>query len=57
MVPFPKNREQPNTHPICDCFTFLVTTVPDEQGEKKKDSEEDLQVSVIKVVVISDTYT
>lgn len=54
MVPFPKIREQRSTP---DRFTFLVTTVPDEQGEKKKGSEEDLHVSVIKVEVISHTVT
>ncbi|XP_026221932.1 hydrocephalus-inducing protein homolog [Anabas testudineus] len=48
MVPFPKDRELSNTQLTCDCFTFLATSGPDEQGEKKKDSEEDLQASVIK---------
>ncbi|GAA6221266.1 hydrocephalus-inducing protein homolog [Lates japonicus] len=50
IVPFPKDREQPNSQLFCDCFTFLVPSGPDEQGEEKKDSEEDVQASVVKVM-------
>uniref|UniRef100_A0A3B4VD89 HYDIN axonemal central pair apparatus protein n=1 Tax=Seriola dumerili TaxID=41447 RepID=A0A3B4VD89_SERDU len=49
IVPFPKNREQSVSQLTCDCFTFLVSAGQDEQGEEKKDSEEDVQASVLKV--------
>ena len=35
----------------CSCFTFLVPSGHEEQDEEKKDSEEDLQASVVKVTV------
>ncbi|XP_071313817.1 hydrocephalus-inducing protein homolog isoform X2 [Trachinotus anak] len=48
IVPFPKNREKSISQLTCDCFTFLVPSGQDEQGEEKKESEEDLQASVVK---------
>ncbi|XP_040894088.1 hydrocephalus-inducing protein homolog [Toxotes jaculatrix] len=48
IVPFPKNREQSNSQLTCDCFTFLVPSGTEEQDEEKKDSEEDVQLSVVK---------
>ncbi|XP_029378255.1 hydrocephalus-inducing protein homolog [Echeneis naucrates] len=48
IVPFPKQREQIIHQLTCDCFTFLVPSGQDEQGEDKKDLEEDIQASVIK---------
>ncbi|XP_070763174.1 hydrocephalus-inducing protein homolog [Enoplosus armatus] len=47
MVPFPKNREHPNSQLTCDCFTFLVASL-EEQGEERKDLEEDVQASAVK---------
>ncbi|XP_045894223.1 hydrocephalus-inducing protein homolog [Micropterus dolomieu] len=51
MVPFPKTRKQSNSQLTCDCFTFLVPSELGERREEKKDSEEDLQTSVVKVMV------
>ncbi|KAM7396206.1 hypothetical protein PAMP_019263 [Pampus punctatissimus] len=48
MVPFPQNRGQSNSQLTCDCFTFLGPSGPDEQGDEKKEDEEDGQASVIK---------
>uniref|UniRef100_A0A3Q3MLA1 HYDIN axonemal central pair apparatus protein n=1 Tax=Mastacembelus armatus TaxID=205130 RepID=A0A3Q3MLA1_9TELE len=52
MVPFPKTREPSNRQPTCKCFTFLVPSLSDEQFEEKKDSEEDVQASAARVMVI-----
>ncbi|XP_059190373.1 hydrocephalus-inducing protein homolog [Centropristis striata] len=48
MLPFPKNREQSNCQLTCSCFTFLIPSGQEEQGEEKKDSGEDVQASVAK---------
>ncbi|XP_076588631.1 hydrocephalus-inducing protein homolog [Chaetodon auriga] len=48
MVPFPKTRQQSNGNLTCDCFTFLLPSRLDQQGEEKKDPEEDAQASVVK---------
>ncbi|XP_029289106.1 hydrocephalus-inducing protein homolog [Cottoperca gobio] len=48
MVPFPQNREQSNSKLTCSCFTFLVSSGQDKQAEERKDSEEDVQASVVK---------
>lgn len=50
IVPFPKNREQSKSQLSCDCFTFLVPSGQDED-EEKKDSGENLQASVGKVMI------
>lgn len=47
MVPFPTNRQQSKLS--VDCFTFLVPSRLDEQAEEKKDAEEDVQASALKV--------
>ncbi|KAK5867885.1 hypothetical protein PBY51_012341 [Eleginops maclovinus] len=44
MIPFPKNREKFLSKLPCSCFTFLVPSGQEEQGEEK----EDLQASVVK---------
>ncbi|XP_042266839.1 hydrocephalus-inducing protein homolog isoform X2 [Thunnus maccoyii] len=48
MVPFPKDRVQCNSQLACDCFTFLSPSGTDEQGDEKKESEEDVQASAVK---------
>ncbi|XP_034061831.1 LOW QUALITY PROTEIN: hydrocephalus-inducing protein homolog [Gymnodraco acuticeps] len=48
VVPFPKSREQSMSKVTCSRFTFLVPSGQEEQDEEKKDSEEDLQASVLK---------
>ncbi|XP_053175951.1 hydrocephalus-inducing protein homolog [Scomber japonicus] len=48
MVPFPKNRVQSNSQLTCDCFAFLSCSGLDEQGDEKKDSEEDVHASSVK---------
>nr|XP_046249402.1 hydrocephalus-inducing protein homolog [Scatophagus argus] len=48
MVPFPKNRQQSNSKLTCDSFTFLVPLRLGEQGEVKKDAEQDVQAPVVK---------
>lgn len=53
MVPFPKNRVQSNSQLTCDCFAFLGCSGLDEQGDEKKDSEEDVRASSVKVMILS----
>ncbi|XP_075998117.1 hydrocephalus-inducing protein homolog [Genypterus blacodes] len=48
MVPFPKNRMEPNPQVTCDCFSFLVSTESDEHAEDKKTVEEDTQALPLK---------
>ncbi|XP_075998116.1 hydrocephalus-inducing protein homolog [Genypterus blacodes] len=49
MVPFPKSRLEPNSQLTCDCFSFLVPSVSDENAEVKKD-EGDTQALPSKVM-------
>ncbi|KAF7656194.1 hypothetical protein LDENG_00045050 [Lucifuga dentata] len=56
-VPFPKNRMEPNSQLICDCFSFLVPLIPDEISEEKKDTEEDVQELPAKVIEKDKTVT
>lgn len=51
IVPFPKNRVQFNSQLTRDRFTFMGASGQDEQGDDKKDSEED--ASLAKVTAIS----
>ncbi|KAM7413943.1 hypothetical protein PAMA_018980 [Pampus argenteus] len=53
MVPFPQNRGQSNSQLTCNCFTFLGPSGPDEQGDEKKEDEEDGHASVIKEEVVA----
>lgn len=55
VVPFPKPREQSDNQVICDRFTFLVPSGPYKQGEERKDSEEDAQAPVVKVMALLHT--
>lgn len=48
IVPFPKQREQATVQETC--FTFLVPSGLDEQEDGKKDADDDLLASLIKVI-------